>query len=528
MSKNSFVKGAFILGMAGVIVKIMGAFFRIPFGNFDGGTEALGYYQTAYPIYVFLLSISTAGFPIAISKMMAEKRIVGNYIGAHKIFKTSLKLLTVMGILTSIVIFKFAEPIVQVLKNPKATHSMIALAPALLFVPIMATFRGYFQGRNNMAPTAVSQVIEQFFRVGVGLSLAFLLTSRGTEYMAAGASFGASAGAILGTIFIMLVYLLNRQKIELELQRSEVFEEERSSTIIKNLLIIAAPIIIGSLAMPIMNLIDVSLIMRRLMAAGYSYDEANVLFGQLAGLVNTVINLPQVMTISIAVSSVPMISEAFQVGDMDKVRKNAYMAIRMATIIGLPAAVGLMVLPTQIMLTLYPGKPESIGSILFVMSFGVYFLSLIQAFVGILQGIGKSYIPVVNLLIAAVFKLICTFTLTGIPSLNVKGAAIGTVLAYIIAFALDLYFVKKYLKMKFGLKNFIIKPLIAVVPMGIAAKLIYAICANFMGNRLSTLIAIAVAVMVYGVLLITTGGITREEIQKIPGGNKVIKWISKK
>lgn len=514
MSKNSFVKGAFILGTAGVIVKLLGALFRLPLGRIIG-EEGFGYYQTAYPIYVFLLSISTAGFPIAISKMMAEKRIVGDCKGAHKIFKTSLKFLAVMGVLTSAFFFFFAERIVVLFKNPKAVHSMLSLAPALLFVPVMSTFRGYFQGRNNMMPTAVSQIIEQLFRVIVGLALMFYLVPKGVEYAAAGASFGASVGAILGTLFILLVYILNKSMIDGELKNSAIFEEESEGTIIKNLLVIAGPIIIGSLALPIMNMIDVAVVMRRLVAIGYAPEEANKLFGQLAGMVNTVINFPQVVTISIAVSSVPMISEAYKLKDMEGVRKNAKLAIRMATLVGLPSAVGLMVLPTQIMQLLYPKAPASAGSLLFIMAFSVYFLSLIQAFVGILQAINKSYIPVVNLFIAALFKLICTFVLIGIPSVNIKGAAIGTVIAYIVAFGLDMFYVQKYLRMRFSWKSFILKPLMAALPMGIAAKLTHMICSSFMGARNSTVVAILVAMIVYAAILIGTGGITKEELRSL-------------
>lgn len=524
MSKNSFAKGAFILGVAGVIVKILGAVFRIPLDSMID-SEGFGYYHTAYPIYVVLLSISTAGFPIAISKMMAEKRIVGDYRGAHKIFKTSLKLLTVMGVLTSVVVFLFAGKIVARLENPKAIHSMISLAPALLFVPVMATFRGYFQGRNNMTPTAVSQIIEQFFRVFAGLGLAYLLAKKGPEYGAAGASFGASVGAIFGTLFIIFVYMINKNKINGELLSAQEFEEESAKRIIRNLLAIAVPIIIGSLALPMMNMIDLTLVMKRLMASGYSPEDANMLYGELTGKVNTVINLPQIMTISVAVSSVPMISEAYKIGDIDRVRKHAKMAMRLATLIGLPAAIGLMVLPHPIMSFLYGSRARNSGELLFIMSFGVYFLSLLQVFVGILQGIGKSYIPVVNLFIAAIFKFICTFILTAIPSVNIKGAAVGTAVAYTIAYILDLYYVKKYLRIDFNIKSFVIKPLIAALPMGVAAKISYQLLMMRLGNRGATLLAILVAVAVYGTLLIVTGGITKEELNKMPGGRRIAKLL---
>lgn len=525
MSKNSFVKGAFILGSAGLVVKILGAFFRIPLGRLIEG-EGMGYYQTAYPIYVLLLAISTSGFPIAISKMVSERRALGDYKGAHRVFTITFRILLVLGIVTFSMFFFGANFIVGTLfKNPKAYYSMLSLAPALLFVPIMAAFRGYFQGRNNMTPTAVSQVIEQGARVGFGLVLAYILMPRGAEYAAAGGSFGATAGAIFGMIFIIFVYRLNKPKIDKELKRSEHFPEEPVNEIIKNLLIIAIPIIIGASVLPIMNMIDVSIVMRRLIASGYTQAEANTLYGQLTGMAATLINLPQVLTMSIAMSIVPIISQSLAVNDIEEARKNAKLGVRMAILLGLPAGVGLMVLATPIMQLLYPSEPASVGQILFVMSIGVVFLSLIQTLTGILQGMGKSSIPVMNLFIGAIFKFIATYTLTSIPSLNVRGAALGTVIAYIVAGVLDLYWVKRLLKIDFEVADFVVKPLITVSLMGVVAKVSHMVLVSALGNSLATVIAISLGVMVYGVTLILIGGITKEEIERLPKGKKISKFI---
>ncbi len=527
MSKNSFLKGAVVLGVAGLIVKILGAFFRIPLGRMITG-EGMGYYQTAYPIYVLLLSISTSGFPIAISKMVSERRAVGNYKGAHKVFAITLKILIVLGGITFSIVFFGANLIVNAAHNPKAYYSMLALSPALLFVPIMAAYRGYFQGRNNMTPTAVSQIIEQFARVGFGLFLAYLLMPKGLEYAAAGASFGATVGAVFGMLFVFFVYYINKPKIERELLKSEDFEEESYKDIIRTMLTIALPIIIGASVMPIMNMIDVSLVMSRLLASGYSQSQASALYGQLTGMAATLINLPQVLTMSIAMSVVPVISQAYELRDMQSVRENAALSMRLAVLLGLPAGVGLMVLSTPIMQLLYPKEPDGVGQILFVMSLGVVFLSLIQTLTGILQGLGKSQVPVMNLFIAAVFKLVFTYTLTSVASLNVKGAAIGTVVAYMIAAGLDIYWLKRLLKIKFDIKSLLIKPLITAIIMGVTAKFSHMWLVTKIGNSLATVIAILVAMLVYGVVLILIGAITREEIEKLPKGKKLSRFIPNK
>src|SRR5690606_15250770 len=161
MARNSFLKGAAILGAAGVIVKILGAFYRIPLSNIIK-TEGMGYYQTAYPLYVLLLTVSTSGFPVAIAKLVSEKRALGDYKGAFKVFKVAFMSLLIAGLITSLAVFFNAKSIVRFLGNENAYYSLIALVPALFFVPIMSAFRGFFQGRQHMIPTALSQIAEQF------------------------------------------------------------------------------------------------------------------------------------------------------------------------------------------------------------------------------------------------------------------------------------------------------------------------------------------------------------------------------
>lgn len=527
MSKNSFLKGAFILGVAGIIVKILGAFFRIPLGNIIT-SEGMGYYQSAYPIYVLLLTISSAGFPTAISKLVSEKIAFNDYKGAHRIFKVSFIALIITGIVTTCALLFGAKYIVlNVLKNPRAYESMIAISPALLFVPIMAAFRGYFQGRQEMTPTAVSQIIEQFGRVILGLYLAFLFLPKGKEFAAAGASFGAAAGAILGSLFMAIIYMKHKRKIKKEIKSSISSKEDDVITIINRLLVIAIPITIGSAIMPIMNMIDAAIVMRRLQEIGFTYADANSLYGQLTGMAATLINLPQVLTMALAMSLVPVISHSFAVNDLNSAKKDIKSGVRVALLIGLPAAFGLASLSNPIMHMLYPKEPASIGEILLYLSMGVIFLSLIQTLTGILQGMGKAHIPVINLFIGAIFKVTISYTLVGIPSLNVKGAAIGTIAAYLVATGLNFYYIKKKMKIKFGFVDFVLKPLIAVNIMSIFSILTYKFLFNILGNAIACIIAIAVGGAVYGLVLLFIGGIKEEEILMLPKGKKIHKILKK-
>jgi len=528
MSSQSFLKGAAILGIAGIIVKIMGAFFRIPLGNMIG-EEGMGYYQASYPIYVLLLVISTSGIPTAISKLVAERNAMGDRYGAHRIFKVSFILLFAIGIVTSSVMFFGAKWIIQLIKNEGAYYSMIAIAPALLFVPIMAAYRGYFQGLQDMMPTAVSQIIEQFGRTVVGLLLALVLLSKGTEVAAAGAAFGAAAGAITGALMIIWIYQRRRKQIELSIQTSAKYHQESAGRIIYRIFSIAIPITIGAAILPIMNMIDVAIVMRRLQAIGFSAEQANGLYGQLTGMAAPLINLPQILTASIGISLVPAISDANQRRNSNLVRETVQAGTRVTLLIGLPAALGLVALAEPIMLLLYPLQRESAlgaASSLAILGIGVVFLALVQTFTAILQGLGRQMIPVVNLFIGALFKIAATFLLTGIYSINVRGAAVGTVLAYGVAAFLNYLAVKRLTKTKFPIGEFVIKPLISVIAMSISVLFVYGRIVAFSGNSIATLASVAVGVIIFGLMLLATGAVKKADFEMLPKGDKIAKMLS--
>lgn len=529
--KDSFLKGALILGAAGVIVKILGAFFRIPLANLIGA-EGMSYYQSVYPIYTLFLTIATAGFPTAVAKLVSEKVAVGDYKGANKVFKVSHTVLFVTGIIAFGILFFGAEYIVTVIiKNPEALYSMKAIAPALLFVPAMSAYRGYFQGRREMSKYAVSQIIEQVFRVILGLSLAYFLmktyTDKGVVYGAAGAMFGATIGSVASITFLMIIYLANSRQRKLEMKASKNFRDERLSTIIKKLLVIAIPIIIGASVMPLVNLVDSVIVQRRLQEAGFTVLQAKSMFGQLTGMALTIINLPSVITTAMSLSLVPSIAEAYAIGNKAKARKDTKSAIKVTLLIVLPAAFGIASLATPIMQLLYPKEPASIGLILLTLTPCVVFLGLMQTLTGILQGMGKPMIPVIALAVGMVFKVVISYTLTGIYDINVIGSALGTVVAYFIAAMINLIYVKKAMNIKFSKKEFFIKPLITVTTMFVVVKLSYGLVSKLLGNNIATLISIVIGGIVYGIVLLGLGGIRKEEILTMPKGEKIYKILKK-
>ena len=528
MAKKSFFKGAVILGIAGIIVKVFGAFFRIPLANIIGDT-GMGYYQTAYPVYVLLLTLSTAGIPTAIARLVSERTTEGKHKEAYRIFTVSFRLLLAMGIVTSLLLFLGAPYIVQYMKGePEAIYSMRSIAPALLFVPIMAAFRGYFQGQQDMTPTASSQVIEQAFRVVFGLSMAVILLPAGLKFAAAGASAGAAAGGFFGLIGIFAIYMRRRSVIRENCRNSPDGESEAAKSILWKIVVIAVPVTIGAAIMPIMTNIDLAIVVRRLVQSGYSSAEANSLYGQLSGFATPLINLPQVLTQAIAMSLVPAVASAFSAKDQEFLRYNTAFGIRTAMIIGMPCSVGLMVLSKPIMLLLYPAQQASAvnaAESLFILAFGAIFLSLVQTLTGILQGVKRQLIPVINLAIGAGIKVIITYVLTGIPSVNVKGAAAGTAAAYITAALLNFRAVRKYTGSRPNFSLTFGRPMLSAAIMGAIVWAIYSGLSLLTGNTVATMVSVFCGVVVYGFCILRFKGITPDEIKMLPKGAKIVAML---
>ena len=536
MSKGqNFVKGAAILGIAGVVVKILGAIYRIPLSNIIK-PEGMGYYQTAYPFYVLLLTISTAGVPVAVAKLVAEKRAIGDYKNAHKIFKVALMALVFLGLLTSMVIAFGAKSIVAYLGNENAYYALIALVPALFFVPIMSAFRGFFQGSQSMLPTALSQIVEQLFRVVTGLSLTYILLNKGIPIAAGGASFGGSMGALFGTIVIMGIYLRQKKDIQTEIDSTVKEREYSINAIIKDLLFIAVPITLGAAISPIMDTIDAALVLRRLQSINYSAKEANALYGQLKGFAQTLINLPQVFSIAISMSLMPAISHASSRKSKEEVAELISTGLRLTLLIGLPSAFGLFILAKPIIALLYFNNTAEVisvtGEILQYLALGVVFLTLVQALTAIIQGLGKPFIPVRNLLLGAIVKIILTYFLTAIPAINVKGAAISTVVAFGIAASLNFIYIIKVVKAELDMKKIFLKPLASALGMAIIARLAYNLLRSLLSNTqlgaaVATLGAVLIGGLIYFVLLIATGTFTIEDLSFLTKSKKLKRLLKK-
>ena len=536
MANSKILKGTAILGIAGIFVKILGAVFRLPLTALIG-TEGMAYYGYAYPLYSLFLVIATAGIPVAISRMVSEKIAYNDFSGAQRVFRVSRWLLLAIGVFAFAVCFFGAELIAKyVSKDMGAVLPIKAIAPALIFVPVMSAYRGYFQGRQNMNPTAISQFIEQIFRVAVGLILASVMVAQGLEMAAAGATFGATVGSIAGLLIIMLIYALNKKAINYHIRQSrqihtERRKKEKTMAIVKQILIIAIPITIGASILPLVNFADSAIVTRRLLDGGFTDVEARELWGQLSGYCNTMVGLPQVLTQAVAVAMVPAIAAAYKLRNRAEIDENINLGMRISMIIGMPCAAGMIALAEPILLLLFSSEAASAISAaptLMVMCLGVPLMALLQTTNGILQGVNRQVLPMKNLAIGAVAKIILTYVLVAIPSLNIKGAAIGSVFVYGIALILNLRDMKRYTKVRVDFMLTYIKPTAASVIMGVCAFASYKILFGALGsNSLATLGAVVVGVIVYAVLILATKAITKEEIGRLPKGGKLVKILDK-
>lgn len=537
MTEKSLVKGAAILGVAGIFVKVLGAFFRIPLANIVTD-QGMAYYTPAYSLYAVLLVISTSGIPIAISRMVSERYAIGRFDEADRVFHISRKLMISLGVVGFIVLFFFSRPIAAAMHLEGSALAMQATAPALLLVPIMSSYRGYFQGQQLMAPTAISQVVEQVFRVGIGLALAVILmrssflseSYTSLQKGAAGGCFGASAGAVGGLAVMVMIYLMARKGLKKRIRRSSKGDRESAGSILRSIIGIAVPITIGATLMPLVNLVDASVVKIRLEVAGFDDVMAEKLYGQLTAFCEPLIGFPQVLMSAIVMSIVPMVAAANKVRDTEKLHDTISLGMRMTTIIAFPCAAGLFALAQPVLLTLYFTQKESAISAVPCMqtlSVSFIFLALITIMTGILQGVGKQVYPVINLFIGLLFKVVITWILVGIPQVNIVGAPLGTIAAYLVAGSLDMWCVLRFTGVRLPLRKMIVKPGISAVVMGGLVYLVYRGLEAAMGsdslgsNALITLIGILIGVIVYGLMIIKTRAIGREEMMEISVGRKL-------
>lgn len=525
---KSFVKGAAILGIAGLIVKLIGAVYRIPLNNIIG-VEGMSFYEIVYPYYSWLLVISSSGLPTAISKLVSEKVTLGDYRGARRIFKIAFYLLVGIGLFTTALMFGFADALANFSGLPGAALSFRALAPALFFVSIMCAYRGYLQGMQYMTGTAVSQVIEQVIKLIVGFTLASSLLPKGPEYAAMGALIGVSASELVALIAIYFIYRAKKRNFDRRLNSSIRFKTEPASKTLRSLLTLAIPITIGASIMPLTGIADSAMIMNIMTDTGFTQSVAQSAYSILRSNVTTLINMPAVLTVALAMSLVPAIAARMTEGDKRGMIAASRTGMKLSLIIGAPCTVGLFVLAKPIIALLFTALDESqlvlAEDLMHTASIGVLFLSVVQALTGVIQGLGRPMVPVVNLFFGGVLKVVTMVALMNNPAINIQGAAVSTVVCYAAAAILDCIYLLRKTGMTVNFYDVFLKPILASLIMGVAAHFSYKLILSTGHENLATLAAIFIAVAVYGVLVIVLKMFSKSDLELIPGGNKLAKLI---
>ena len=542
--KQSFLGGAAILTAAVVIVKLIGAVYKLPLNNILGSVGKT-YFDTAYLIYNFLMIFSTAGLPLAISKLTSQAHAQGRENQKRKIFSTSVWLFFILGLVGSLLMFFGAEQLAAFEENPMAAQAIRALAPAVFCVCLLACMRGYTQGQGNMKPTAISQVLEALCKVCIGLPLAWFILQKcretaisqqlaqsgsdGVEYVAAGAILGVTVGTILSLAFLIVYLVTHRSKAE------SLDTPDSSGAIMKSVLAIGIPITLGNSALGIINLIDTKIVMGQLQnALLLSETEAALLNGQYR-MAMDMPNMVASFVYPVTMSLIPFAAAAMAQKDTAKANSIISSAFRLIAILALPAGVGLSVLSTPIMRLLLPTQQEdalAAGPHLQILGIALVFICLMILTNAILQTYGKEKLPIFTVIAGGVTKIVMNYILVGNPDINIHGAPISTLCCYMVIVGLNLFFVWKYSPEKPRYLRIFLKPVAASVLMGAAAWAVHGFAARalaghsaYLANAAATFCGILAGVVVYAILVIALRILRAEDVQSIPHGKTLIKLL---
>jgi len=515
-SASFFFKGTLILTVAGIVVKVIGSLNWIILSRVLGG-EGIGIYQMAFPLYLLALSVSSAGVPVAISIITAEKIALRDYRGANRVFNLSFMLMIVTGITLSVALYFGAGWLIheRIIRDARAYYSLIALSPAIFLVTLLSSFRGYLQGWQIMTPTAVSQIVEQLFRVGAMLVFASLLLHRGLEFAAGGASLGAGVGAAVALLVLIYYYLRLEKSIQHKaLAESAVVCQEGRGSILRRVAKLALPVSLSSIMLPLVANLDLFIVPLRLEHAGYSVAQATTMFGYLTGMAVPLVNLTTILTAALATSLVPIISQAYSLGAKQDVFYRTAGAMRLANIATIPFSVILWILATPVVTAIY--HAPAAGDATRVLAAGVFLLGIHQVTTGVLQGLGRTAIPVINMGVSAVVKVALNWVLTAIPTLGILGAAWATLADIGIAAALNLYFVYRYTGYVLNGAD-LLKNVVAAGAMGWVVYFGYSTLMTVLGSELLAIsLALSCGAIVYGGLMLATGGMTKRDFERLP------------
>ncbi|MFA9380899.1 MAG: polysaccharide biosynthesis C-terminal domain-containing protein [Acetanaerobacterium sp.] len=572
--KQSFLHGALILTVATVLVKVIGAVFKIPL-TLVLGAEGSAHFYTAYDIFNPVAAIAIAGLPVAVSKLVSENAAHGRFRDVRRIRRLSLSLFTITGTLGFAVTFFFARPFASLVGNPSGFVPILAIAPAVLFLCLMSSYRGYYEGLRNMYPTAVSQVVEAMAKLIMGYGLSLWVMKIGLDgFERTGSVFGvpagslaaaqtvvlpfAAAGGILGvtlsTVFGFLYLLVRHLRHGDGITKAELATSPSArpkKALLGGLVRIAVPVCLGSLVVSLTATIDLASVMNRLSAAVARDSQTMLtmyagmipadmtlarlpafLFGTYKGLPMTIFHLVPAITTAFGISVLPAVSSAWARRDSAELKRNVESALRVTALVAVPAGLGMTALAGPILSLLYNfsgnglvGEVAISTPILTLMGVSVIFVAIASPINAILQAVGRADLPVKYMLIGGALKLATNYVLVAIPSVNIMGAPVGTFLCYLFIAVASIISVCKKTHTALDLVSVFLKPLIAGAICAGAAYASYGLLTRVWDTRICTILSIAVAGVVYLFTLFLVRGISKDDLLMLPGGEKIAKVL---
>lgn len=581
---QSLLNGAIVLAAATIIVKIIGILYKIPISNMVGAVGR-GCFDSAYNLYIPIYTVSMAGLPVAVSKMVSQQVALGRFRDVRQIYKVAARLFLLTGTIGTVLMLALAYPYAALAKNMEAIPAIIAITPSIFFCCVMSIYRGYYNGLRNMTPTAMSEVWEAVGKVIAGLICAKLSISFGLArfaagqtvygqtvtneaeamsaiypYAAAAAAIGVTAGTIIGMIYMMILHKVKGDGIT----RTELVNSPpplKGTAIAKTLIAIAVPVVASSLVFSVTNLIDSITVQNRLdtmilsnldyiksiygdqLIASQILDEdiSKYLYGAYTMSLDFKNLIPSI-TMTLGVSAIPALSAAWAVKDKKILKISVESVLRVTLMISLPAGIGMGVLAEPILDMMYEtGKSApavaTAAPIMAAYGYTIFLISLSQPMTNMLQAIGKAGVPLKSLTLGAVAKVIANYIFIGIPRFNINGAVIGTVVCYSIIVIYNYIALVRTTKVRVNVISVFFKPLFASVLCGVAAYTSYGLMINVLpeisrgalsvSNILATCIAIVFAVLVYGIAMLLVGGIAKDDINMLPKGEKISKLLAK-
>ncbi len=531
---QNFITGAAILGIAGVLVKVISACFKIPLTNIVG-SDAMLYFTNAYTIYTALINISAAGLSVAVAKCISEYVALGRYRDVKNVTRAANLTFVFVGLICSVVFFVFAEEISLLISGTtKSAPACQAMAPAILFVSVQSVFKGYAQGYSNMTPSAIGNVLEVVIKLIFGLGGAYLLLNMGFDMpiVMAGAVGGVTFGSFVSMMYLMISKKVMKRRYDRIYPIGEQTPPEAPfASIMKKFIWIAFPITVGALASNLGSTVDLAIVQRRLLELpGATTDMVERWYGAYSSMAYTVFQMPYTIILSIGISVLPAVSAAFALKQQNRLQATVNTAVKLCSMVAMPCAFGMMSLSGPILDLLFSDENGIMIATPLLGYLGVafFFMCCAAIFAPLLQAVGHASAPVINTGIAIVVKIICNYFLVATPGIGINGAAISNIVLYAVLFTLNLVALRRITKTRTDIKSVYIKPLIGGALCGLTAWGAHALLSKAINNSLATVAAIGLAAIVYVLFILISKTIKKDDIEFLPKAKKIEKILEKR